>query len=457
MEQLPTITVSVHGKTDAGHDKPGAVEASVSHRTSAFDLLAATPWAITPEMLETMTAIARRENEPIEAVEARMGRPLQNTRVVSMRGDTAVIPVTGPIFRYGNLFTQISGATSLDVLAQDFNTALENPNVRNIVLNIDSPGGQAPGIADFAAMIRGASKPVTAFIDGMAASAAYWIAAAAREVVISKSAMAGNVGAVLGMNVSKDPNRIEIVSSQSPNKRPDVTNDQGRAQIQTMIDALAQVFIDDVAAFRGKTSESVIADWNGGDMFIGAKAVGLGLADRVGTLEGVLAELASASSPTFQSQKGPAMNIEELRAAHPDVCAALVEEGRSAGFEAGAAAERQRIQEVEAQALPGHEALIQTLKFDGATTGAEAATQVLAAERTLRGKNLAQVHGELPKPVAEAPAPDAEQDPATAKGMPETKEDAQARWDADAAIRSEFKTFGAYWGFCQVERKNKTR
>jgi hypothetical protein len=44
-------------------------------KTSAFDLVAAQPWAIQPQMLETMAAIARRENPSIEAVEAKLGRP----------------------------------------------------------------------------------------------------------------------------------------------------------------------------------------------------------------------------------------------------------------------------------------------------------------------------------------------------------------------------------------------
>ncbi|MFM2126256.1 MAG: hypothetical protein RL328_2707, partial [Acidobacteriota bacterium] len=428
----------------AGDDATLTTE-RLSPRASAFDLVASTPWAITPDMLETISAIARRENDPIEAVEARLGRPLQNTRAVTMRGNTAVIPITGPIFRYANLFTQISGATSLEVLAQDFTSALDNPQVENIVLNIDSPGGQATGISDFAAMVRASSKPVTAFIDGQAASAAYWIAAAAGDVVISKTAIAGNVGAVLSASVSRDQNRVEIVSSQSPNKRPDITTDQGRAQIQAVIDDLAQVFIDDVAAYRGMTAEAVIKDWNGGDVFTGEKAVALNLADRVGTFEEVIAGLsgkpqAKTASPIY-SQGEHTMDIQALRAEHPELCAALVEEGRAAGFEAGAAAERQRIQDVEAQSLPGHEALIAQLKFDGKTTGPEAAVQVLAAERSANQSQLAAIREERIKPVPAAVAQEGAQDDG-ADLSPEDR--ARAEWDKDASIRAEFAKFETY-------------
>jgi ClpP class serine protease len=430
-------------------DQPPAIAAALEapekrRRASAFDLVAATPWAIQPDMLATISAIARREGEGVEAVEARTGRPLQNARKVSLRGNVAVVPVTGPIFRYANLMTEISGATSLDVLAKDFTAALDDPNVGAIVLDINSPGGQAAGIADFAAMVRAAGKPVAAFVDGMAASAAYWIAAAASQVVISKNGIAGNVGAVLGYDLRKDPQRGEIVSSQSPNKRPDLSTDQGKAQMQVLVDAQAQVFIDDVAAYRGMTAEAVIADFGGGDMFTGAKAVAIGMADRIGTLEETIAGLAGKQQikpATNLNLKGTAMNLDELRAAHPDLCATLMEEGRIVG----ATAERQRILDVESQALPGHEALIAQLKADGTTTGPMAAVAILKAEREVAAGRIDKLTADAPKPVAHAAAPDDK--PQAADDSLPLEQRAQAKWDSDPATRAEFgefKTFLAY-------------
>jgi ClpP class serine protease len=58
-----------------------------------------------------------------------------------VRGGTAVIPVRGPIFRYANLFTGISGATSLEVSAKDFGVALNDRAIEQIVLAVDRPGG----------------------------------------------------------------------------------------------------------------------------------------------------------------------------------------------------------------------------------------------------------------------------------------------------------------------------
>lgn len=446
-----TLTIS------AGEVLPNSADPATPRRASAFDLVASMPWAITPEMLGVISDIARRDNEPIEALEAKLGRPLQNTRTVSVRNGVAIVPVTGPVFRYANLFTRISGATSLDVLAQDFNAALDDPLVSSIVLNIDSPGGQANGIAEFAAMVRNSSKPVTAYVDGSAASAAYWIAAAAGDVVMSKTALVGSIGAVITVDPKSREGQLEIVSSQSPNKRPDLTTDAGRAQIQRMIDALAQVFIEDVAAYRGVSVETVLSDFGQGDVFIGAAAVERGMADRIGTLEEVIAELSGGKVKTASPilTKGvEAMNLEELRAAHPDLCAALVEEGRNAGFDAGAAAERQRIQDVEAQALPGHEALIATLKFDGKTSGPEAAVQVLAAERQTADKNLAAIRDERQKPLPAAAAP--EDAPAAEDSMP-LEDRAKAKWEKDATVRAEFGKFETFMAWFKADSEGRVK
>lgn len=447
------------------HAEPASADAQAStpRRVSAFDLVAATPWAIEPAMLDTIRAISRREGEGVEALQAREGRPLANAREVTVRDGVAIVPITGPIFRYANLFTQISGATSLDVLAKDFTAALDDPAIKGIVLEINSPGGQVTGIAEFAQMVHTSAKPVVAYVGGMAASAAYWIAAAASQIVMSKSGMAGNVGAVLSLDTRKDPSKAEIVSSQSPNKRPDVTTDQGRAQLQAMVDAQAQVFIEEVAAFRGMTPEAVVKDFNGGDMYIAAKAVAAGMADSVGTIEEVIAGLAGAKAvPPAHNPiiKGATMDLQQLRAAHPDLCAALVEEGRLAGFEAGATAERTRILDVEGQALPGHEKLIAQLKADGKTTGPMAAVAVLNAERAVAANRSEQLAADAPKPVAHAAAPDAAAEAAAAAAVDASlsvEERCKAAWDADPKVRAEYGSLQDYTAFTRAHAAGKVR
>jgi ClpP class serine protease len=251
------------------------------------------PWAITQEYLKLMLEIAARQAD-LEAVETQRGEPLQNTYGVEMRGDTAVIPISGPIFRYANLFTAISGGTSIQLLARDFASAVKNPDVKAILLNIDSPGGEVNGTNELANMIFAArgQKPVWAYVGGTGASAAYWIASAAERVIADDTAMVGSIGVIAAMPIDDEEGEVTFVSSQSPNKRPDPTTEGGAATIQATIDALAQVFVDTVARNRGVAADTVLTSFGQGGVFVGSAAVQAGLVDSLGSFEGTLAEIA---------------------------------------------------------------------------------------------------------------------------------------------------------------------
>lgn len=441
-------------------------EAPQGRRVTAFDLVCREPWAITPDWLETISAIARREHEGPQAVEARLGRPLQNTRTVTQRGSVALVPVSGPIFRYANLFTELSGATSLELLARDFTAAVEDPRTDSIVLVMDSPGGIASGIAEFAQMVRGAGKRVIAYVDGNAASAAYWVASAADEIVISRTGMVGSIGTVLNVRPKAEDGSIEIVSSQSPYKRPDIKTPEGRALAQNHVDKLTTIFIEDVATYRGVSEETVLADFGQGDMRIGSDAVAVGMADRESTLELLIAELngtptgeRTMSDPTKPGTKPsasadqPTIDRAYLAANHAELLASI--EGDASA--AGAKAERERIQAVEAAALPGHEELIATLKFDGATSGPEAASKVIDAEKSKRTQALATLRNDSPQPVEHAPAPAAK--PAASQEDPDAplEERAKASWDADKELRAEFGKFETYMAFRKAEERGAVK
>lgn len=355
------------------------------------------PWAITPEGLHTILRIAYREGEAPEALEARLGRPLDNTRSVSVRDGVATIPVIGPMVRHASLFSAISGATTYEELATDLTAALDDAKVRAIVLHFDSPGGEVTGAAELAAMIRAANdrKPVVAFIEGLGASAAYWLAAAAGDVVVSSTAIVGSIGVRTTIVDSRDAlaakgvKQHEIISSQSPGKAADPATTDGRARIQATVDALAAAFIADVAKYRGITDDEVIADFGGGDVLVGAAAVAAGMADRLDTYEGVLASLASQSSRTAASlrfgaatpaQEQITMTKDSIAAEHPT----WVGEWRAEG----ATAERERLAAIDALPAKGHEALVTAAKKDPAATAATLAQQILTAEATQRAAQV---------------------------------------------------------------------
>lgn len=249
-----------------------------------------------------------RTADEIRAVEAQIGRPLDNARNVTMRGSTAIIPITGPIFRYANLFTELSGATSTEVLALDIQQALDSPGVSAILLNIDSPGGEATGINELSQLIYEARgrKPMYAYVEGLGASAAYWLASAVDTIVMDATAAVGSIGVVMAVpdKTATKQTAIEFVSSQSPNKRPDPATEAGRTQLQTLVDDMADVFVSAVARNRGVSPDTVLADFGAGGLKVGRAAVAAGMADRLGSFEQAVADLAQASRPSYYGTRG---------------------------------------------------------------------------------------------------------------------------------------------------------
>jgi signal peptide peptidase SppA len=327
----------------------------LKEETRVLAAICGAEWAISPDALRGILAIARRENDAPEAVEARLGRKLENTHQSEVRGSVAVIPVTGPLFRRAGAFTRVSGATSYDMVAQDVRAALDNPAVRSIVLNIDSPGGMVNGVSELASHIFEArqSKDVIAYVGGTGASAAYWLASAASRIVASKTATLGSVGVVVGVGKGKGDVE-EIVSSQSPYKRTDPSTEEGRARIQAHVDNLAAIFIEDVAKHRGASVEHVSANFGQGDVLLGASAVEAGMADELGTYEGLIAKLneKQTSRPAIHEVK--AMDIQQLRAEQPGLVDQILAEGRASVDVGGAKAEAANAERARVLGIIGH-------------------------------------------------------------------------------------------------------
>lgn len=344
--------------------------------TLVWNRITGEPWAITENSLHTILEVATRENEAPEAVAAKLGRELQNSYNATMRDGVAIIPVTGPLFRYANIFTSISGASSYELIARDFMSALENPLITSIILDIDSPGGEVNGVSELASMIfeaRG-KKPIIAYASGDAASGAYWIASAADEIVVSETSALGSIGVVgiyRGKSTKETAETVEIVSSQSPHKRLDPMSDDGRAKLQTRIDAMADVFVSTIARNRSVTADHVQAYYGGGDVMIGANAVNAGLADRIGSLERLITEFSSPktqsppknimvegfSSSTQPKKEKKPMNLEQLKTDHPDLVNTLHAEG--------SAKEKQRLKDIlSCEAAEGCKKLAQEIALN---------------------------------------------------------------------------------------------
>jgi hypothetical protein len=149
------------------------------------------------------------------------------------------------------------------------------------------------------------------------------------------------------------------------------------------------------------------------------------------------------------------LTVDQVLAEAPEVAAAFRLEGKNEGIAQGATAERERIQAVFAQAMPGHDALIKTLAFDGKTSGAEAAVAVLGAERKSREVALQGRRNEAPQPAAFAAA---ETSAAVQEGEQTVEEQAKAAWDKDADLRAEFgNDFKPYLAYHTAQAEGRVK
>jgi capsid assembly protease len=391
-----------------------------------LDILSA-PWAIEPGKLQEIQAIyathMRGEKIDIAAVEKNLGRPLANEpKGYDVVDGVAIIPLEGVIAKRMNLFSQISGGTSSELLVRNLRDAQADSAVHSAILYCDSPGGTVDGTELAANAVSEFGKPIVTLASGTMASAAYWIGSAADQVYITDSTtQVGSIGVVSGhkdISGAEEKQGVKtteiaagkfkrIASQYAP------LTSEGRQSIQDMVDYSYSLFVGAVAKHRGVSADVVQKDMADGRIFIGQQAIDAGLVDGVSTIDALVAKLNASragAQPAGTSRAGVAqtkkpippgatmLTAEQVASEHPEVAAALRAQG--------ATAERERIQGIEAQTLPGHESLIAALKFDGKSTPGDAALALVAAEKSSRSAAAAAAAAEAPAPIAgQAAAP----------------------------------------------------
>src|SRR5262245_60926587 len=156
------------------------------------------PWALLRSKLDTMTRVTMERRltdsevlEKLSALEQRAAAP-----VLSRGGTVAVLPVYGLISQRASIFSLLFGGVSLEGLSRAFQQTLADPNVGVVVFDFDSPGGAVSGVPEMAAEIYAARsrKKIVAISNTMAASAAYWLASQASELIVTPSGQVGSIG-----------------------------------------------------------------------------------------------------------------------------------------------------------------------------------------------------------------------------------------------------------------------
>lgn len=215
----------------------------------------------------------------------------------------AVIPVSGPIVPHAGMIDNTSAElTSIEALQGQFRAALADPSVGAILFNIDSPGGSADLVPEFAAEIlaaRDGEKPIWAVANTDAASAAYFIASQAARLLVTPSGYVGSIGVYtahqdLSAAMEKAGVKTTLVSAGefkvdgNPFEPLAAT---AQAEMQAQVDAIYDVFLNAVADGRGTDAANVKETFGQGRMVMAAEAVRRGMADGVATIDQALAQL----------------------------------------------------------------------------------------------------------------------------------------------------------------------
>jgi signal peptide peptidase SppA len=259
-------------------------------------------WAILPETLQTIAEVVQVHVKmgglSAEEVEERLaaGRAAQGPRDGKRTGVTAVIPIYGVIMPRATLMSELSGATSVEGLRADFRTAMADPGVARIVFDVDSPGGSVEGIEELGEEIRAArgQKPMTAVANYLMASAAYWLASQADEIVASPSSLVGSIGVYA---VHQDwsgayeqagvkPTLIKAGKYKAEGIDFMPLSEDAIAHFQESVDDSYEAFTAAVAKGRGTTPTAVRSGYGEGRALTARRAKAEGLVDRIDTLEG---------------------------------------------------------------------------------------------------------------------------------------------------------------------------
>lgn len=398
------------------------------------------PWMITPSMLEEIQQIysvhLRGEKIDLKAVEARIGKPLDNEqKSYETVNGTAVIPVHGVISQRMNLFSRISGGTSSQQVQQQVQEALDDPYVDKLLLHIDSPGGAVAGVfelADFIYQARG-QKPITAFTDGMMASAGYLLGSAADKRFISSEATdVGSIGVITKHNdISAQQEKSGVKTTvltagqyKGTGHQHAPLSEDDRGVIQGQLDHLYTAFVNTVARNLDVSAEKVTSDMAEGREFIGSQAIEAGLVNGMCTMDelcapsdkesylGYLCSIEERSGIQASTRpehhqpavagvpaaKGAAMNLQELKEQHPQLAQELITEGMTLG----AGKERARILAIQGIPATGHKEIVSAAIEDGTSTAGDVALAVMNKERVVREGRLAGMITDSIQPAAQS-------------------------------------------------------
>ena len=301
-----------------------------SHALNAFYQRA---WAIEPnaysaieDLLHDREHGIRASPEELDAWEA--ASPYGTATSQQAGGsDVAIIPLHGPMLANASGMQRLSGLADTRQFATAVRAAAVDKAVREIVLDIDSPGGEVASVdvaSDAIAYAR-KRKAVTAVTSGMMASAAYWIAAQADRIVASPNAAIGSISVIythVDRTARDEQDGVKVTYLTTGPKKAlgnphEPLGDEARAEANRLLAGYHDAFIQAIATGRDRDPDWVQANWADGRVEIGTTAKQIGMVDEIGTIHDVLTRIQTEVNTTARTPmrvKGDTVTLKDMHA-----------------------------------------------------------------------------------------------------------------------------------------------
>jgi signal peptide peptidase SppA len=288
--------------------------------------LASQAWAMHPDHLANLSSVLHRwsvgeaasPDVMAEVHAAQAARAARKATPTNAAGNIAVLNLWGVMSQKANMVDEASGGggTSTQAFTAAFKDAMSDTSVAAILIDLDSPGGSVSGTPELAAEVLKARgvKPVYGFVNGLAASACYWVASACEAIYSTQSGSAGSIGVYTAhtdaSEAMKKAGLAQEFISAGKYKVEGSSNGplsaEARAFTQSQIDTYYNVFTNDVARGRGVAAAAVRNGFGQGRCLLADDALRAGLIDGICSFEQVVAKLSArvkggTSSPGGQS------------------------------------------------------------------------------------------------------------------------------------------------------------
>lgn len=314
---------------------------------------------------------------------------LSAPRNLRIAGATAEIRVEGILTQKPDIIAMILGMgnTTYQQIQSAISIVESDSTIKNVSYFFATPGGTVAGAFETLAAIEAAKKPATVRAE-MATSAGYLLAAAAGKIeAVTPASEFGSIGVV--QSFFADDQVIEITSTEAPNKRPDISTEEGQAVVREYLDAIHQLFVEAIARGRGVSVAQVNAEFGRGSLLLAGEARRRGMIDRIAkpALRSVTIDQPETefSKPADGGQAKLEKNMDknELKEKHPQLFAAVLQEGA----EAAVKTERDR---VSAHLVFGEQSGDMKTAIEAVKSGDEV-TQTIMAKYMTAGMNKSSI------------------------------------------------------------------